>query len=331
MRYVIYGAGAIGGTVASRLHIAGAKVVLIARGGHFKEILANGLEFREASGTHHLSIDAVDHPGRIDWDEQDIVVLTVKSQNTWDALMELVRVAPATKTIVCAQNGVENERLCARLFEHVYGLYVAVPALHLRDGVVESYGSPSPGILDVGRYPAGDAAIAGTIVADLAAAGFSCRAVNDIMRWKRAKLLANLANSIEAAWGTEVCEGDLYRLARDEGERCFASAGLSFVSDTEERKRRDGVFTLTTVMGHRLAGGSTWQSVARGQPTEVDFLNGEIALLGRQYGIPTPVNSALQTVCREMLVNHIAPGSLPITRLEDLCAYGRTTRSHEPS
>jgi len=37
--------------------------------------------------------------------------------------------------------------------------------------------------------------------------------------------------------------------------------------------------------------GSTWQSVARGQPTEVDYLNGELVRLGRQLRVPTPLNA----------------------------------------
>ncbi|MCO4830886.1 MAG: ketopantoate reductase family protein, partial [Gammaproteobacteria bacterium] len=34
MRMIIYGAGAIGGTLGSRLHLAGFDVLLIARGAH---------------------------------------------------------------------------------------------------------------------------------------------------------------------------------------------------------------------------------------------------------------------------------------------------------
>jgi len=42
-------------------------------------------------------------------------------------------------------------------------------------------------------------------------------------------------------------------------------------------------------------GSSTWQSLVRGSgTTEVDWLNGEIVLLGRLHGIPTPVNELLQ-------------------------------------
>ena len=49
------------------------------------------------------------------------------------------------------------------------------------------------------------------------------------------------------------------------------------------------------IEGRPRAGGSTWQSVARGAGSvETDYLNGEIVLLGRQFGVATPVNALLQ-------------------------------------
>jgi len=53
---------------------------------------------------------------------------------------------------------------------------------------------------------------------------------------------------------------------------------------------------------------STWQSLARGSSHEVDFLNGEVALLGRLHGVPTPFNAAIQqTVGRLAQPGRMAP------------------------
>ncbi|MBR7539370.1 ketopantoate reductase family protein, partial [Mycobacterium tuberculosis] len=47
--------------------------------------------------------------------------------------------------------------------------------------------------------------------------------------------------------------------------------------------------------GESSLGSSTWQSVARGSSSvETDYLSGEIVLLGRMYGVPTPVNALVQ-------------------------------------
>ncbi|WUJ19490.1 hypothetical protein OHS70_07955 [Streptomyces sp. NBC_00390] len=46
-------------------------------------------------------------------------------------------------------------------------------------------------------------------------------------------------------------------------------------------------------------GGSTWQSLVRGTGSiETDHLNGEMVLLGRQQGVPTPVNEVLHSAPR---------------------------------
>lgn len=47
MRYVILGAGAIGGTMGGRLFESGHDVVLVARGAHQAAIAGRGLELRD--------------------------------------------------------------------------------------------------------------------------------------------------------------------------------------------------------------------------------------------------------------------------------------------
>jgi 2-dehydropantoate 2-reductase len=46
--------------------------------------------------------------------------------------------------------------------------------------------------------------------------------------------------------------------------------------------------------------GSTWQSVARARPTEIDYLNGEIVRLGRELQVPTPLNELVVTLVRRV-------------------------------
>jgi 2-dehydropantoate 2-reductase len=52
------------------------------------------------------------------------------------------------------------------------------------------------------------------------------------------------------------------------------------------------------VAGATRGGGSTWQAW-RGAGVETDYLNGEIALLGRLHGVPTPANARIQTLMAE--------------------------------
>ena len=316
MRYVVFGAGAVGGAIGGRLFEHGHEVVLIARGPHLEALRARGLELRSPDAAVTLPIPAVDGPGRVDFGPDDVVLLATKSQDTAAALDALRAVSREDLPVVCAQNGVDNERMALRSFARVYGMCVMLPASHLEPGVVEVNSSPVTGILDLGRLPSGTDDVARRMAADLEASSFSSRPDPAIMRQKYAKLLMNLGNALEAASGTEARGGELYARARAEGEACLLAAGIDFASRDEDRARRGDLLRLRPVDGRRRLGGSSWQSLSRATGAiEADYLNGEIVLLGRLHGVPTPVNELLRTVANRMARQRSAPGSVSIDDL----------------
>ena len=63
MRFVVFGAGAIGGAVGARLHQSGHAVTLIARGAHLEAIRARGLSFLTPVERVVLPLPAVGDPG----------------------------------------------------------------------------------------------------------------------------------------------------------------------------------------------------------------------------------------------------------------------------
>ena len=128
MRYVVFGAGAVGGAIGGRLFEHGHEVVLVARGPHLEALRARGLELRSPDAAVTLPIPAVDGPGRVDFGPDDVVLLATKSQDTAGALSSLRGAAPPATPVVCVQNGVENERSALRLAHDVYGAVVMVPA-----------------------------------------------------------------------------------------------------------------------------------------------------------------------------------------------------------
>ena len=46
--------------------------------------------------------------------------------------------------------------------------------------------------------------------------------------------------------------------------------------------------------------GSTLQSLRRGRPTEIDYLNGEVVTLGQRLGVKTPVNRAIVALVHQV-------------------------------
>ena len=57
---------------------------------------------------------------------------------------------------------------------------------------------------------------------------------------------------------------------------------------------------------------------------EVDYLNGEIVLLGRLHDVPTPVNELLQHATHRAVADGTPPGTIPAA---DLLAAARLTPS----
>lgn len=317
MRYVIYGAGGIGGTIGARLFQHGCDVVLICRGEHLHVIQSRGLTFKAPEESVRLPVSAVGHPREIDFQDDDVVLLTMKSQDTEAALDDLRRAGGGDLPVVCAQNGVDNERMALRRFARVYGMVVWVPATYLEPGLVLNHAAPVGGILDAGRYPRGTDALIGRVAADLTAAGFVARADPDIMRWKYTKLLSNVRNAFQAACGVDARSKMIVRALRAEALACYTAAGIASVPEAEFKARVTAHVTLGEIEGHPRTGGSSWQSLQRGLGSvEADYLNGEIVLLGRLHGVPTPCNALVQQVAHRLARTGQPPGSVSLRDLE---------------
>lgn len=311
MRFIIYGAGGIGGVIGAELHRAGMDVVLIARGDHLKAVQADGLRYETPQGAETLFVPAVGHPEEITFGDADVVLLTVKSQHSQVALDDLRAVAGDRVPVICCQNGVANERMALRRFEHVYGMLVYLPAQHVEPGRVQSHAQLKRGVLDLGRYPSGRDARAVAVGQHLERANLIARADDRVMRLKYAKLLQNLGNAVNAALAPGADADAIAEIMRAEGRACLRAAGIDWASEDEFKARRARDFAYGTIDGVARQGGSSRQSLIRGTgDIETDYLNGEICLLGRLHGVPTPANAVLQRLANALARRRGAPGSL---------------------
>jgi 2-dehydropantoate 2-reductase len=310
MRIVIVGAGAVGGVVAANLAMAGTPVVAVARGEHGRVMRESGLRYESPSGVRIVELPVAASVGDVAFNDDDVILVGVKSQDTVGVLNDLRAAGVADQPIVCLQNGVDNERQALRLFPNVHGICVMLPADHHAPGVVRVWTAPRSGLLDIGRYPHGVDEVDALVAATLEAATFGSVPRHDIMSWKHRKLLMNLGNAVEAVCGRDGSER-LGAMVTAEGEAVLAAAGITVVSAEEERDRRGDALRIQPVEGQqRRAGGSSWQSLRRETGTiETDFLSGEIVLLGRLHGVPTPANQVLQTLAAEMARTGEPPAS----------------------
>ena len=308
MRYVIFGAGAVGGVIAARLGMAGFDTNVVARGDHLATIRANGLTLETAQGRERVPVSAAGNASEVTWAGDTVVLLTVKGQDTQAALADLEAHAPPDTVVVSAQNGVANEAALLRAFARTYAICVMQPCSHLEPGVVVQQCDPVPGILDIGRFPAGIDDTASAIAADLRAAGYVSETRPDIMAWKHRKLIMNLGNGVQACFPSGPEADELQARARAEGEAVLAAAGIAVISDADDAARRGDLLQGRT---RPDAFGSSWQSLHRGTGSiEADWLNGEVVLLGRLHGIATPANELIRRISNQAARSGAPPRTL---------------------
>lgn len=319
MRYIIYGAGAIGGTTGGLLHAAGFQTVLICRGAQLEAVRERGLEILTPAGPIQAALPVAGHPSDLTLRRDDVVILTMKSQDTERALLDLEAAGGGDLPVVCCQNGVDNERIAARRYANVYGMVVAMGADYLQPGRVTAWGSPVAGVLDCGRYPTGTDALIEQVAADLSTAGMSSRAIADVMRFKYSKLRANLNNALNALTSAPRSDPGFRAIASAmsaEAAACFDAAAIDCATREEYEGQVNSRYKHVEVPGAKRSGTSTWQSLARGLTSvEVDYLNGEIVLLGTLHGVPTPVNARVRRLTQQMASNgepagHYTPDEL---------------------
>lgn len=317
MRFVVYGVGAIGGTVAAALTLAGADVVGIARGAQLEAIRDRGLLLRTPERESIARFRCVAAPAEIDWHDDDVVFLAMKSQHTWSALEALRDAGLDRQPVLCVQNAVANERMALRFFPNVYGVTVMMPADYVVPGEVNAFSLPRHGIFEIGRYPHGTDDTTIAIGAALEMANIAAFPTADVMAGKYGKLLLNLGNVVEAALGHDAARSGFEARLREEAEAVYRAAGIVWRKVGGEDPRRRDLMVLHEIAGVTRTGGSSTQSLRRGTGSiETDFLNGEIVLLGRLHGVPTPLNAWFCTLAHRMVAEARPPGSFTPAELE---------------
>ncbi|MEO6957313.1 MAG: 2-dehydropantoate 2-reductase N-terminal domain-containing protein [Antricoccus sp.] len=340
-RYVIVGAGAIGGGLGGLLIEARVPTILVARGAHFDAMSSNGLTIHTPERSFTVQPDLAVGPDSIRLGIDDVLVIATKTQQAEAALAEwadcpvhdgdtLVGTAGDRLPVLMALNGVASEQLALRWFARVYGICVWMPATFLEPGDVTVRTSETYALLHTSRVPAAltdddDRALLAEVRTDWARAGVDVPLPADVMPWKYRKLLANLANSVNALIDDIEGVSDLIDQARTEAIEAYTTAGIVMNTEAEEESSRQAL-RIGKVPGQ--PGGvrsSTWQSMARATgSSESDYLNGEIVAIAHQHGRTAPVNSAIASLMREAVRTGAKPGDLTEADLRARIDPGRS-------
>jgi 2-dehydropantoate 2-reductase len=334
-RYVFLGAGAVGSALGGLLARQGVDVLLVARGEHARVMGERGLVVRCPDTTVTVEVPTVTDPDQAHLTVDDVLVLTTKTQQAEAALDRWAdaRVHERDGTVagrvadllpvLTALNGVTGEEIALRRVERVLAVCVWFPTIMIEPGEVIVRGTPRRGVFHVGRYgaspdPAADARLLDAIGRDWDPAG--CRVVptGAVMAWKYRKLLANVGNVLQALLGDTTGAEDLAGAVEREAREMLAAAGIPVTGDDEARAGWEPPdLSFEPVPGEPAQlGGSSWQSLVRGTGSiETDYLNGEITLLGRRIGRPSPLNTRLTALARRAAREGWRPGAMTVGEL----------------
>lgn len=329
MRIAIVGAGAIGCSLAGPLSARGHDVTLVGRPAQVEAIQRDGLTLVDPHGLlRRYRLDAVTALAQ----RPDLVLLTVKTQDVAAACAGLLPIAQGVP-VVAMQNGVRGDHLAADVLGHeaVSGAVVMSAAMYLEPGVVTVQ---FPGWLIVGE-PFGPVGARTHMIARVLRGALPTYVTRHLERVRWSKLISNLNNALCAATGLALPAlmrrpNGVPLALRVMREGCAVARAVGIRLDhglyglSPRALVRDptaaliallqsGVTTVLTALPERAAlavlsaasrsrlnqlpiRGSTWQSIRRGRPSEIAYLNGEIVRLGSERGVPTPYNARLVAV-----------------------------------
>ena len=155
MRFVVFGAGAIGGVVGACVHQSGHEVALIARGEHGRAIRERGLTFERPGDSITLRSRSRTSPDELEWSGDEVVLLATKSQDTAGALADLRARRPGRRARgVRPERGRERADRAAAVPQRLRGGGDDADRAS-RAGDRPGVRDPRRGVIDVGRYPTG--------------------------------------------------------------------------------------------------------------------------------------------------------------------------------
>jgi 2-dehydropantoate 2-reductase len=315
-RVVVIGAGAVGAPLAAALHEHGHPVLLVARGANFEVIARDGLTVATPERVLVSRLDVADGAAAVAFQPDDVVILATKSQDTVSVLDDIAASTSSTLPILCAQNGVANERVVGERFKNVYGMCVMTPASYLEPGRVDVFTAPLLGVLDVGRWPDEADTLSIEMSSLLRDSGYASMATAEIATLKYGKLLSNVLNVLEVLCGRKSVSDEMAEWILDEARACMRADGVDVARAQALADERSELVSYQPIEGVKRVGSSSFQSVLRGTGNvETDYLNGEIVALGRKHHIATPVNELLQQRADELVRNRRPPGSVAVSEL----------------
>lgn len=292
MNIVIYGTGGVGGYFGARLHQAGNKVTFIARGEHLKAIQKNGLLLKSIKGNYLVS-NALASNSLSDIVDIDLILICVK---TWQLhkVAESIKPFLSNKTIVISLlNGVDNAVVLSSYINknQVMGGLCKIVSKVEDYGIINHLSYEPTIVFSELNNTITKRAL--QLKAVFENAGFKTVLSTNIEQeiWTKFLFITTIS-AIGALTRATIGEmlaqpfiKNMMHLTALEIVEVAKSKGIYLPDDCIEKQFKiieNQLYNTTS---------SLQRDIMEGKPSELEAQNGMVVKLGKEMGIPTPVNS----------------------------------------
>jgi len=337
MRTLIVGVGALGGLVAARLRGTGSPVWLATRSAASAAALrASGLRVAGVGGALSVEVTEVAPlDGYGPPDAFDLIVLATKAQDAMALAPRLPGLLAPGGVLLPLQNGGVAQAIAERTPEGcVLGGLSNLGASVTAPGVVEQRNA---GHLLVGELAGGESertervrrwlgrAVEVRVTPNLRGAVWSKLLLNCSVTTLGAVAGRTMREYLALPGGRELFERtyrEAYRVALLSGarpERMLVDPTPPTRSGTGAEARAYEAWLGEIVKGYGDVKPSMLQDFERGRATEIDFINGYVAKVGRQLGLGVPANTAIVETVHGITRRELAAGPALLERILEAC------------
>ena len=298
MKVAVMGTGGVGGYFGGLLARGSHEVTFIARGPHLKAIQERGLRVEsQLDGDFTASGAATGDtstPG-----VQDLVLFTVKMHQNQQAIPAVMPLMGPGTVVLTLQNGIDNGDELTKVLgqEPVMIGSVYMEGRIKAPGVVTQGG---PGRAVFGELDPGLTARGKSLLVEFEKAGWRVELAENMpgMLWKKFAYIVGSAG-VNAATNTDYGEmrsvPETRELIKGAISECLAvgrALGAPVMEDSLE-------WAMTALDNFPETGrASLAKDFQEGNPVELEGLNGAVVRLGKQAGVPTPLNDAIYGILK---------------------------------
>ena len=308
---MMVGAGSVGGFFGAHLAKNNPNVSFLLRPSTLEAVKRNGLTIKSAKGNFTVHPPAASDPRQLA--TPDLIILAVKAYDLDEVMTQLEPVLTERTVILTLQNGIDTEdRIISRLHRDcVVGGVAFIYSKIVEPGVIEHY---KRGGVAIGELMGHKSERVSQITDIFKQAGISCQLSEDIRKSKWEKMCWNCVfNPLTVVIDDKVAKAldhpemaGVIRQIVGEVAAVSAAVKVPLAPDMAEKvvKWTQELRDIHTSMY------DDWKGK---RPTEIDYLNGYIVRVGRELGIPTPVNEALTAMVKTITEKELSgPGIVRI-------------------